>query len=62
MPPQSKGNVDRFEHRKKAVCLLRRFETLHLGSVAKFERAGNFYLDWDGFLGVVAAKKVTSDL
>ena len=30
MPAQLKGSVDRFEHREKSLCLLRRFEALHL--------------------------------
>ncbi len=62
MSAQSKGSVERFEHREKALCLLRRFEALHLsfsyagwlmpvlGSIVQIAALPVFYVGHDQLL------------
>jgi hypothetical protein len=63
MPAQSKGSVERFEHREKALSLFRRFEALHLsfsyagglmrilGSIVQITALPMFYVGHDELLG-----------
>jgi hypothetical protein len=63
MPTQSKGSVERFEYREKALRLLRRFETLHLsfsyagwlmrvlGSIVQITALPMSYVGHDQLLG-----------